>query len=102
MGQQFRVDIDDLRGFQKTLTRAHASLEDARGHLRYVDAGDLGSTELDAACHDFQEHWRWGAEEIARQTKKLADAVGKSADNYQEVETALEKAFAQAGKGGAP
>ena len=96
MGDRFKVDVDDLQSFEKTLDQAHSSLEEVRKQLREVTAGGIGTKELDEACNEFQDHWSYGSEQIAEQTKKLKEAVGKTAENYKEVETALEKAFAQA------
>ncbi|MFK8848034.1 hypothetical protein [Streptomyces sp. Ac-502] len=58
-------------------------------------------SDLDQACNDFQEHWKYGSEQIAEQTKELTDSVSKTKENYEEVEQALEEAFkVAAGKAG--
>lgn len=97
MGDHFKVEVHDLESFQRTLKQAHDSLEEVRKRLSDVTAGGVGTKELDEACNDFQEHWSYGSEQISEQTKKLKEAVGKTAENYKEVETALQEAFAKAG-----
>ncbi|MBA2944943.1 type VII secretion target [Streptomyces himalayensis] len=88
MGDRFSVDTGELGRFNKTLNEAKAALDEVRKSMQDVSAGGIGTKDLDAACNDFQEHWKYGSEQIAGQTGKLAEAVGKSKANYEETEVA--------------
>jgi hypothetical protein len=102
MGDQFSVDTGELGQFLRTLKEAHSSLDEVRKKMQDVTPDGIGTKDLDSACNDFQEHWKYGSEQIAEQTGKFADAVGQSKSNYEEIENALEDAFKQAAaKGGA-
>lgn len=101
MGDKFSVDTGELGEFVRTLKKAHESLDDVRKLMNQTTSDRMGTDELDEACNDFQEHWKYGSEQIAEQTKKLAEAVGQTKANYEEVEQALEEAFKKAaGKAG--
>ncbi|MEU7204331.1 hypothetical protein [Streptomyces sp. NPDC045470] len=96
MGNNFSVDTGELGDFMRTLKKAHDSLEEVRKHMNQVTSDPMGTDDLDQACNDFQEHWKYGSEQIAEQTKKLTDSVSKTKQNYEEVEQALEDAFKKA------
>jgi hypothetical protein len=93
MTGHFRTDTDQLGQFLKSLESCVQDLDDARTALAHVRADQIGTSELDEACDDFQDRWKYGAD----QTKKMVDAVSKGVKenkkNYEAVEDALEKAF---------
>ncbi|MFE1176242.1 hypothetical protein [Streptomyces sp. NPDC058773] len=102
VGEKFSVDTGELGDFMRTLKKAHESLDSVRKLMNQTNSDRMGTGELDEACNDFQEHWKYGSEQIAEQTKKLTEAVSKTKQNYEEVEQALEEAFKKAaGKAGA-
>ncbi|GCD44214.1 hypothetical protein [Streptomyces paromomycinus] len=96
MGNNFSVDTGELGDFMRTLKKAHESLEEVRNQMNQVTSDRMGTTDLDQACNDFQEHWKYGSEQIAEQTKKLTESVSKTKDNYEEVERSLEEVFKKA------
>jgi hypothetical protein len=93
MGDHFRTDTDQLGQFLKSLEGCVQDLNEARSALSHVRADQIGTSELDEACDEFQDRWKYGAD----QTKKMVDAVSKGVEvskkNYEAVEEALEKAF---------
>ncbi|MFE9772703.1 hypothetical protein ACFYOV_13665 [Streptomyces sp. NPDC005931] len=70
-----------------------------RRALADVTVTGLGTDDLDSACEAFQEDWKYGAEEIGKQTEDLAEIIGKSRDSYLEVDKALEEAVRKARDG---
>ncbi|MFF7855457.1 hypothetical protein [Streptomyces sp. NPDC007904] len=94
--QRLAVDGDELGRFMKSLRKSSRSLRGVRKALADATVTGLGTDDLDGACEDFQEDWRYGAEEIGKQTDDLADIIGKSRDSYLEVDKALEEALRRA------
>ncbi|WAZ23839.1 hypothetical protein STRCI_005209 [Streptomyces cinnabarinus] len=83
-----------------SLRKSRSSLNGVRKALLDSTVTGLGTDDLDCACEDFQEDWKYGAEEIGKQTEDLAEIIGKSRDSYLEVDKALEAALSKAAKGG--
>ncbi|WP_405821663.1 type VII secretion target [Streptomyces sp. NBC_01390] len=102
MAERLAVDGDELSRFMKMLKNSTDSLKGVRNALSDATITGLGTDDLDSACQEFQEDWKYGAEEIGKQTEDLADIIGKSKDSYREVDKALEEALKKArdGKGG--
>ncbi len=96
MTDYFKTDTEELGRFRKTLEDAKAELDNVRKLMQDVAAADIGTKELDAACAEFHEHWKYGSEQIAEMTGKFAEGVNQSQANYEEVEKALEEGFAKA------
>jgi hypothetical protein len=92
----FKTDTAELGRFRKTLEDAKAELDNVRKWMQDVSAEGIGTKDLDAACAEFQEHWKYGSEQIAELTGKFADSVGQSKANYDEVDHALEEGFRKA------
>lgn len=82
----------------KLLNKSSDSLKGLRKALSDATVTGLGTDDLDSACEEFQEDWKYGAEEIGKQTEDLAKIVGQSKDSYREVDKALEEALNK-GKG---
>ncbi|WP_369035054.1 hypothetical protein [Streptomyces adonidis] len=102
MAERLAVDGDELARFMRMLNKSTDSLKGVRKALSDATITGLGTDDLDSACQEFQEDWKYGAEEIGKQTEDLADIIGKSKDSYREVDKALEEALRKArdGKGG--
>ncbi|MGV9572693.1 hypothetical protein ACWDRX_25695 [Streptomyces nigra] len=94
MGDHFKTDVDQLAQFLTSLEGCVRELNEARTALAHIRADQIGTSRLDEACDRFQEEWKHGAE----QTKKMIDAISEGVKankkGYEEVEEALEKAFA--------
>ncbi|MEU4616436.1 type VII secretion target [Streptomyces umbrinus] len=99
MAERLAVDGDELGRFMKQLNRSTDSLKGVRKALSAATITGLGTDDLDSACEEFQEDWKYGSEEIGKQTEDLAEIIGKSRDSYREVDKALEEALKQAGNG---
>ena len=99
MAERLAVDGDELSHFMKMLGKSTESLQGMRRALEDATVTGLGTDDLDRACEDFQDHWKFGADQIGEQTEALAEIVGKSRDSYREVDKALEAALSQ-GAGG--
>ncbi|MEV0175226.1 hypothetical protein AB0I00_29415 [Streptomyces sp. NPDC050803] len=100
MADRLAVDGDELTSFMKSLRKSTSSLSGVRKALLESSVTGLGTDDLDCACEAFQDEWKYGAEEIGKQTEDLAEIIGKSRDSYLEVDKALEEALkkARAGK----
>ncbi|MFD5814516.1 hypothetical protein ACFV06_29695 [Streptomyces sp. NPDC059618] len=100
MAERLAVDGDELSHFMKMLRASTESLRGLRKALADATVSGLGTEDLDGACEDFQDDWRYGADRIGEQTEALAKIIGKSRDSYREVDEALERALRKAGNGG--
>ncbi|MFD3928389.1 hypothetical protein [Streptomyces sp. NPDC058614] len=102
MADRLAVDGDELTHFMKMLRKSTDSLKGLRKALEDATVTGLGTDDLDRACEDFQDDWKYGADQIGEQTEDLAKIIGKSRDSYREVDKALEEALKKPseGKGG--
>jgi uncharacterized protein YukE len=98
MADRLAVDGGELEHFMKLLKKSSDSLKGLRKALSAATVTGLG-TDLDSACEDFQEDWKYGTEEIGKQTEDLAKIIGQSKDSYEEVDKALEEALKKAMSG---
>ncbi|MFE9613686.1 hypothetical protein [Streptomyces sp. NPDC006012] len=81
------------------LKKSSDSLKGLRKALSDATVTGLGTDDLDAACEDFQQDWKYGTEQIGKQTEALAEIIGQSRDSYNEVDKALEEALKKAREG---
>jgi hypothetical protein len=93
MADRLAVDGGELAHFMKLLDKSSTSLKGLRKALSDATVTGLGTDDLDSACEDFQDHWKYGAEEIGKQTEALAKIIGQSKTSYEEVDQALEEAL---------
>ncbi|MFD5515234.1 hypothetical protein [Streptomyces sp. NPDC127066] len=100
MAERLAVDGDELSHFMKMLRKSTESLQGLRRALEDATVTGLGTDDLDCACEEFQDNWKYGADQIGEQTEALAEIIGKSRDSYREVDKALEQALKKAGNGG--
>ncbi|MEV0256274.1 hypothetical protein AB0H82_18670 [Streptomyces sp. NPDC050732] len=98
MAEKLRVDAVELEQFMKLLDGSVTSLKGLRGALADATVGGLGTDVLDKACEDFQEDWKYGAEQIGEQTEDLSKIIEQNKNAFMEVEEALTKAMNKAGK----
>lgn len=97
MAERLAVDGDELSHFMKMLRRSTESLQGLRRALEDATVTGLGTDDLDCACEDFQDDWKYGADRIGEQTADLAEIIGRSRDSYREVDRALEQALRRSG-----
>ena len=102
MADRLAIDGDELAHFMKLLKKSSNSLQGLRKALSDATVTGLGTDDLDSACEDFQEDWKYGTEQIGEQTEELAKIIGQCKDSYREVDKALEEALKKGkhGKGG--
>ncbi|MEU9380996.1 hypothetical protein AB0D38_08360 [Streptomyces sp. NPDC048279] len=93
MADRLVVDGDELAHFMQLLNRSSSSLKGLRKALTDATVTGLGTDDLDSACEDFQDDWKYGTEEIGKQTEDLAKIIGESKKSYEEVDKALEEAL---------
>ncbi|MFJ2608873.1 type VII secretion target [Streptomyces sp. NPDC091279] len=93
MADRLAVDGGELAHFMKLLNKSSTSLKGLRKALADTTVTGLGTDDLDSACEDFQDDWKYGAEEIGKQTEDLAKIIGESKKSYEEVDRALEEAL---------
>ncbi|MEV6758763.1 hypothetical protein [Streptomyces sp. NPDC051214] len=98
VAERLRLDAIELENFMKLLDGSVESLKGLRNALSGATVGGLGTDELDNACEDFQEDWKYGAEQIGEQAEELSGIIGQSKDAFNEVEDALVKALEKPGK----
>jgi hypothetical protein len=99
VADRLAVDGDELAHFMKMLRKSTDSLRGLRRALEDATVTGLGTDDLDRACEDFQDEWKYGADQIGEQAEDLAKIIGKSKDSYREVDKALEEALKKPGEG---
>ncbi|MCH5676131.1 hypothetical protein [Streptomyces gilvus] len=99
MADRLAVDGGELAHFMKLLNKSSTSLKGLRKALSNATVTGLGTDDLDSACEDFQDDWKYGAEEIGKQTEDLAKIIGQSKSSYEEVDKALEEALRKSAHG---
>ncbi|MEU9209450.1 hypothetical protein AB0D27_16245 [Streptomyces sp. NPDC048415] len=99
MAERLAVDGDELAHFMKMLRKSTDSLKGLRKALEDATVTGLGTDDLDCACEDFQDNWKYGADQIGEQTEDLAEIIGKCKDSYREVDKALEEALKKSREG---
>jgi hypothetical protein len=99
MADRLVVDGDELAHFMTMLRKSTDSLKGLRKALEVATVTGLGTDDLDTACEDFQDNWKYGTDQIGEQTEDLAEIIGKSRDSYREVDRALEEALKKSGDG---
>ena len=75
VAERLAVDGDELEHFMKMLKKSTDSLNGLRKALSDATVTGLGTDDLDSACEDFQDDWKYGSEEIGKQTEDLAKIV---------------------------
>jgi exonuclease VII small subunit len=95
VGDHFKVDIDQLDRFIKTLQQATKDLDDARKALSHVRAAEIGTSRLDEACDTFQERWKYGSEQLSEMIGSISEGVKANKLSYEEFEENLEKTLKQ-------
>ncbi|GAA1921683.1 hypothetical protein GCM10009837_53740 [Streptomyces durmitorensis] len=99
MADKLKVDGDELENFMKLLNKSNDSLKGLHKALSEATITGLGTDDLDSACEDFQDDWKYGTEQIGEQSEDLAKIIDKSKDAYREVDKALEENLKEKGKG---
>ncbi|WP_030899675.1 MULTISPECIES: hypothetical protein [unclassified Streptomyces] len=95
MGDHFKVDIDQLDQFVKSLQQATKDLDDARKALSHVRSAEIGTARLDEACDAFQERWKYGSEQLGEMIGDISEGVKSNKLSYEEFEENLEKTLKQ-------
>lgn len=95
MGDHFKTDVDQLDQFVKSLENSVKDLDEARKALSDVRGDQIGTSRLDEACDGFQEHWKYGSEQMRELIGGIQEGVKSNKLSYQEMETNLEKALKQ-------
>ncbi|WP_316773745.1 hypothetical protein [Streptomyces sasae] len=101
MADRLVVDGGELAHFMKLLNKSSSSLKGLRKALGDATVTGLGTDDLDSACEDFQDDWKYGTEEIGKQAEDLAKIIGESKKSYEEVDKALEEALKKSENSGA-
>jgi exonuclease VII small subunit len=95
MGDHFKTDVDQLDQFVKTLDSSVKDLDEARTALSHVRGDQIGTSRLDKSCDEFQDHWKYGSEQMSEMIGGIKEGVKSNKLSYQEMETNLEKALKQ-------
>ncbi|MHC3475518.1 hypothetical protein ACYF6T_43590 [Streptomyces sp. 7R007] len=100
MADRLKVDGTELDKFFKDLKKARDSFTSLQKVLHDPGVNGLGTDDLDRACDEFQEDWRYGAKEIGEQIQELTDIAKKAKNDFHEVDLALEEALEKARRNG--
>ncbi|MET7478707.1 hypothetical protein ABZT17_30680 [Streptomyces sp. NPDC005648] len=95
MGDHFKVDLDQLDRFVKTLEQAVKDLDEARTALSHIRAAEIGTPRLDEACDTFQAKWKYGSDQLSEMIGEISEGVKSNKLSYQEFEDNLDKALEQ-------
>ncbi|MEU1334577.1 hypothetical protein [Streptomyces sp. NPDC005865] len=93
MAERLRVDGTELDKFCRQLKRSNDALKGLHKALSGATVSGLGTDDLDSACEEFQEDWKYGTEQIGEQAEDLAKIIGDNKESYFEVDRALEEAM---------
>ncbi|MEV6313925.1 hypothetical protein [Streptomyces sp. NPDC051776] len=83
MAERLAVDGDELAHFMRLLKKSTESMKGLRKALNDATVTGLGTDDLDLACEQFQNDWKYGAEQIGEQTEDLMKIVKESKDSYR-------------------
>ncbi|MHA5054094.1 hypothetical protein [Streptomyces sp. SD15] len=95
MADHFKVDLDQLDRFVKTLEQAVKDLDEARKALSHVRAAEIGTPRLDKACDTFQERWKYGSEQLSEMIGEISKGVKANKLSYEEFEENLGRTLKQ-------
>ncbi|WP_329123014.1 hypothetical protein [Streptomyces sp. NBC_01465] len=93
MGDQFKVDTDQLGRFIDTLQQSLKDLDEARKALSHVRADQIGTPRLDEACDTFQGKWKYGSEQLSEMIGAISEGVKSNKLSYEEFEKNLAAAL---------
>ncbi|MFF1377036.1 hypothetical protein [Streptomyces sp. NPDC058308] len=91
MAERLRVDGTELDKFVRLLSKSNDELKGLRKALSEATVSGLGTDDLDSACEEFQDDWKYGTEQIGEQAEDLAKIIRKNKESYFEVDKALEE-----------
>ena len=87
MGDHFKTDIDQLDQFVKSLENSVKDLDEARKALSDVRGDQIGTPRLDEACDGFQDHWKYGSEQMREMIGGIQEGVKSlGADTAKQME----------------
>ena len=104
----FTVSIEGLTGLNKNLERAKENIDGALKAMEDIGPDSIGPDDLDEACAEFREDWQRGIGKIGEAVDKITEALGRTRDQYAELEEALNEGFTKmtddiaSGKAGMP
>jgi hypothetical protein len=90
----FHADLDELGALATALVRTEHSLQDALTALHDTAATGIGTSLLDRACQDFQQHWGYRLGQLRQQVGDTAEGVRDTARGYRAAERGLVALFA--------
>ena len=77
--------VGELKGLSDTVSSLATTLE---------CGGDLGPGDIRGAAQELAERFRYGVEEMGERIGRMADSVSDALDNYDAVEEAARRSFA--------
>ncbi|WP_280301838.1 hypothetical protein [Nocardia neocaledoniensis] len=92
-----QVDIDVLGKTIQLLRGTEQVLTDAMNALSENGNADIGTAKLNDAADNFQSKWKYGIERICESATVTADGIAQCHTAYQQLDTAVAQALAQAG-----
>ncbi|MEU6774630.1 hypothetical protein [Streptomyces sp. NPDC046759] len=81
-----KVEFEALARLVKELSECAGAMRTAMKQLKDIGPTGTGSSELEAACDEFQDKWGYGIKQIAKATGGITEKVAKSGQVYQGLE----------------
>jgi cell division septation protein DedD len=102
MGTGYQINLSAMTQLVSTLKTAADSITSVNTALKNASADQLGNDDLNSAGGDFKDRWDYGTGKISDLTGKMTDALGKTVQAYQDVETQVAQSFATPPASSAP
>ncbi|WP_156959445.1 hypothetical protein [Nocardia sp. BMG51109] len=80
------------------MVRAGELLDDVRAKMSQEAALRIGTDELVSAADEFQQKWRYGAEQIGKGVEATAEGLRRTHDAYASTEQAFTDALNKVGQ----
>ncbi len=100
MNDFFQVDLDALQRFITSLRDSGQQMDSAMKSMKSMDAGKIGTDELDRAAEEFQDTWQYGLGQLKEKIKVTNDGVHAAQRKYQEVEQQAMESLAKVNESG--
>lgn len=93
-GTYFQVDLQELERLISDLGSADQLMSDALDAMKATGGStSIGTSELDGACGDFQDAWRYGLGKLGDAVKSTLDGVKQNQKVYAQVEQQVQQAM---------
>ncbi|WP_411138058.1 hypothetical protein [Streptomyces sp. C10] len=92
-GQDFRIDVDRMKGLLRKLGECDERMREASKRLKSVGPKGLGTDGLDDSCDEFQSQWEDGITRIAKSSKNIHEQLLLTLEAYTAADDGNAKSF---------